>query len=273
MSSAFIKSPVSLILLFCLLMTVSCKNNQENNSDDMFTTKENSEMEDNTKAPMEVKSYTASSSKPGGIVYEVLPGPAVLDSTKEKTPFSNNINKTSGEYNYSVTDISNIDSPTSKDSVSSINIRFKTNDGKDYLIENIKVAHKEEGSGEHTYFGGVGLNQIIHGNTMVGTNLEPKLFAYIALWGVTDLKDANSGEVVAKNRKIHIMTTNKVRTKDLKLMKETDLENLDISQAETHIILPPVNLEGNKSPIPRTDHGFIHLMFENVELSDPEGEI
>jgi valyl-tRNA synthetase len=39
-----------------------------------------------------------------------------------------------------------------------------------------------------------------------------------------------TGEVIAAKRKIHLMTTNRVRTEDLKLKTETDLKNPDISR-------------------------------------------
>jgi hypothetical protein len=66
------------------------------------------------------------------------------------------------------------------------------------------------------------------------------------------------------------MVASRSRTADLKLF--TDIEN-DITdhspdQYETHIILPPLDMDGNKSPVTGTGHGFLHLMFENVALGN-----
>ena len=36
---------------------------------------------------------------------------------------------------------------------------------------------------------------------------------------------------------------------------------------ETHVILPPLDMAGDMSPIPGTRHGFLHLMFEKVGLT------
>ncbi len=35
---------------------------------------------------------------------------------------------------------------------------------------------------------------------------------------------------------------------------------------ETHIIILPINVEGQKDPVMGTGHGFLHLMFEKVSL-------
>jgi hypothetical protein len=35
------------------------------------------------------------------------------------------------------------------------------------------INHKPEDPGNHNFFGGVGLNELMHGNTGIGTNLMP----------------------------------------------------------------------------------------------------
>ncbi len=214
--------------------------------------------------------FTSSHSSDTGAVYEVLPGPAAIDASQSPTPFSNNTKFTSGAYSYKVVDVTPGDALNSGDEVTNVHIVFTGNNGRQYLIDQIKATHKAAGSGEHSFFGGVGLNKIIHGNTGIGTRLEPKLLAYIALWGTTDLKDAATGQVIAANRMIHIMSTSNTRDANLHLITSSDIDSTDhdIHKIATHIILPPMNSKGEKDPIPGTAHGFLHMMFESVVMGD-----
>ncbi len=214
--------------------------------------------------------FSGSESSSDGEVYEVLPGPAVINPMMSSTPFSNNTQKTEGEYEITVRDDVDVDSPNSTDAVTDVNISFTANDGKKFMIDKIMVIHKPEGAGDHTFYGGVGLNKVMHGNTGIGTGLMPKMIAYITLWGIVDLKDAETGEVVAANRVTHIMVASRVRDKDRMLVPETEKDASDHNtwMAETHVILIPFDMQGNMSPVPGTDHGFIHMMWENVELDD-----
>ncbi len=214
--------------------------------------------------------FSGSSSSSTGKIYEILPGPAVINSAMNPTPFSNNIKMTSGTYNLVVADKVDTDSKNSTDAVSSVNIEFTANNGKRFKIDKINIIHKPDGVGDHTFYGGVGLNKMMHGNTGIGTGLMPKMLAYITLWGITDLKDATTGKIVASNRIVHIMVGSKVRNDNMKLITDvkTDKSDHDIWMAETHVILIPKDMEGNPSPVPGTDHGFIHMMWENVELTN-----
>ena len=203
-----------------------------------------------------------------GMVYEVLPGPAAIDPSKKGTPFSNSTTKTTGSYEFTVADLSETDATDSKDSTREVDIQFTGNDGRTYTIDDISIIHKPQGAGDHTFFGGVGLNKVMHGNTGIGSGLMPKLLAYITLWGKTDLKDASTGEVVAEDRLIHIMTTTNVRDEDRNLLTSTEVDSSDynVRETQTHIMMPPKDTKGNKSPIPGTDHGFLHFVFEKVQL-------
>ena len=218
----------------------------------------------------ELLSFSGSNNSSTGKVYEILPGPSVINPAMNPTPFSNNINMTTGSYNLVVNDKTDRDSPNSTDAVVSVNIEFTANDGKKFRIEKINVIHKPEGMGDHTFFGGVGLNKVMHGNTGIGTPLMPKMLAYITLWGMTDLIDASTGNVVASNRIVHIMVASKVRDNDMNLIPETKMDKSDHNtwMAETHVILIPQDKDGNMSPVPGTDHGFIHMMWENVNLTN-----
>jgi len=217
----------------------------------------------------ELVRFTESESSQTGLVYEVLPGPEAINPDMSPTPFSNNTQTTEGSYQFEVADLSPEDSENSQDAVKSVNIQFTGNNRTPYLIDEIRVIHKPLGAGDHTFFGGVGLNKLMHGNTGVGTPLMPKMLSYITLWGLTDLKNAETGEVIASNRIVHIMTATNVRDENLNLITsvENDLSDYNIRNAQTHVLLPPQDMQGNRSPIPGTDHGFLHMMFENVKLS------
>jgi len=215
-----------------------------------------------------VQFKTSSSSE--GVVYEILPGPAAINPSMNPTPFSNNTEETSGSYSFTVEDRNDTDGVESEDAVRNVDIQFAGNDGRTYQIDEIDIIHKPRGAGDHTFFGGVGLNKVMHGNTGIGTSLMPKLLSYITLWGRADLKDGQTGEVIAQDRLIHIMTTTNVRDDQLNLITSTDVDKSDynIREAHTHIMLPPKDTDGNASPVPGTDHGFLHIMFENVALTD-----
>ena len=217
-----------------------------------------------------LQKFSGSSSSSTGKIYEILPGPSVINPAMNPTPFSNNIKMTTGSYSLVVEDKVDVDSQNSTDAVSSVNIEFTANNGKRFKIDKINIIHKPEGAGDHSFFGGVGLNKMMHGNTGIGTNLMPKMLAYITLWGLVDLKDAATGKVLASNRIVHIMVGSRVRTKDFKLITDMDTDKSDHNtwMAETHVILIPQDMAGNKSPVPGTDHGFIHMMWENVNLTD-----
>ena len=214
--------------------------------------------------------FLGSQNSSSGVVYEILPGPSVINPNMDPTPFSNNIQKATGTYMLKVSDKVDVDSPSSEDAVTSVDIEFTANDGKRFKIDQINIIHKPEGMGDHTFFGGVGLNKVMHGNTGIGTGLMPKMLAYITLWGITDLKDASTGEVVAANRIVHIMVASRVRDENLQLIPDVEMDKSDHDtwMAETHVILIPQDKDGNMSPVPGTDHGFIHMMWENVELKD-----
>jgi hypothetical protein len=214
--------------------------------------------------------FKGSKSTTSGAVYEVLPGPSVINPAMSPTPFSDNIISTEGAYEIEVDDFVDIDATSSTDVVNSVNITFTANDGRLFKIDQINIIHKPEGSGDHSFFGGVGLNKMMHGDTGIGTGLMPKMLSYITLWGLVDLKDATTGEVVASNRIVHIMVASRVRNSNLEMIPEVVLDKSDHDTwlAETHVILIPQDMDGNPSPVPGTDHGFIHMMWENVELTN-----
>ena len=215
--------------------------------------------------------FSTSKSSVSGAVYEVLPGPAVMNPAMSPTPFSDNLATTTGSYSVTVKDVDAEDSEASQDEVTSVNILFTGSNGTRYKIDKINIIHKPAGMGDHSFFGGIGRNEMMHGDTGIGTNLMPKMLSYITLWGIVDLKNADTDQVVAAGRIIHLMTATKVRDENLKMKASAteDLSDHNISMAETHIILPPLDMQGNMSPVPGTAHGFLHMMFEEAVLEQP----
>jgi len=262
----YLKNSTIKTLIISLLVFVAASCSDEAVNPEQFQSTTNSSSADYS----DLITFSGASSASSGEIYEVLPGPAVINPMMNPTPFSDNITMTEGTFELVVDDNVDQDSPESTDAVTSVNIEFTANDGQKFKIDQINIIHKPDGAGDHTFYGGVGLNKMMHGNTGIGTGLMPKMLAYITLWGLVDLKDATTGDVVASNRIVHIMVASKVRDASLKMIPEVEMDKSDhdTRMAETHVILIPQDMEGNMSPVPGTDHGFIHMMWENVELAN-----
>jgi len=229
------------------------------------------EIRTTSKEEKDMITFSKSTSSTDGDVYEILPGRSVIKPSMKGTPFSDSTTSTTGEYSLHVEDVNDVDSPDSEDSLKSVNITFKGSNGQQYLIDDIDIIHKPADQGDHTFFGGVGLNKIMHGNTGIGVPLMPKLMSYITLWGKTDLKDADTDTVVAADRLIHIMTSTDVRNEERELLTSTEVDSsgYNFRKAHTHVILPPKNMADESDPVPGTAHGFIHMMWEDVNLEEP----
>jgi hypothetical protein len=260
------KTPAFGLIIILFFIASACTDTNDNPDPELFQT----EISTSTADYSDMITFSGSSNSTTGQVYEVLPGPSVINPMMDPTPFSDNITMTDGSYELVVEDNVDADSESSTDAVTAVNIEFTANDGQKFKIDQINIIHKPDGAGDHTFYGGVGLNKMMHGDTGIGIGLMPKMLAYITLWGIVDLKDATTGDVVAANRIVHIMVASRVRDKDLKMVPEveTDKSDHDTWMAETHVILIPQDMDGNMSPVPGTDHGFIHMMWENVELTN-----
>jgi len=256
---------IGLLIVSLILMQCSDSNDAQDLSEATRTS---------SASAAEQVNFSGSSNSESGAVYEVMPGPAAMDPSMSPTPFSNSLNMSSGSYSVTVNDASENDSQSSQDAVTSVEIRFTGSDGTHYLIDGINAIHKPEGAGDHTFFGGVGLNKVMHGDTGIGTNMMPKMLSYITFWGLTDLKNADTGQIIAQDRLIHFMTATRVRDENLEMVTSADVDssNYNYRKAETHIILPPQDTQGNSSPVPGTAHGFLHMMFEKVNLQQPNRE-
>ena len=253
-----------LVLLFLGIGFIGCSDNTTGPNTDTEATRSSSA------SYAELTEFSTSASSAEGDVYEILPGPAAVNPAMDPTPFSNNTAETTGSYSLTVSDTNAEDSQSSEDAVTSVDIRFTGSDGQAYKIDRIDVIHKPAGAGDHTFYGGVGFNKVMHGNTGIGTPLMPKMLSYITLWGLADLKDANTDTVIASDRLIHIMTGTNVRDENRQLVTgvEKDESDHNVRNVHTHIMLPPKDTNDNQDPVPGTAHGFLHMMFENVQLGD-----
>ncbi|MFQ3295885.1 MAG: hypothetical protein ACI9PP_000553 [Halobacteriales archaeon] len=155
---------------------------------------------------------------------------------------------------------------------------FTDPDGNRYEFD---IHHLETHDGAHPHGRGIMTGVYMHGITPIGTPLMPTQYAFGSLWAVGDL--LVNGEVTHENnrdRTIHLMTTQNVRTADYNLAIDEELPlgadgNPDPylgSQTVTHVFLPPIQVTDdgprrvplkpafelpNVKPQP-----FIHFMFD-----------
>lgn len=189
-------------------------------------------------------------------------------TTKKPLMFSNNIKKTTGSIEISVEDLTALDTPNSKDKATMV-ANFKGPNGKSFKVVLKKLIPVGP---EHTFFGGVGTNVLMHGNTGIGTPLVTKEFSYITLWGVGDLYE--NGKLVDKGRIIHMMVSERTRNDNFKVGFGVAKPN----QLEIHLLLPPK--KGSPagpvdSPVPTgvilpngIEQPFIHVNFYgNIKMA------
>jgi hypothetical protein len=111
------------------------------------------------------------------------------------------------------------------------------------------IHHLERHDGAHIHGRGVVTGAYMHGITSIGTPLMPTQYAFGSLWAVGDL--LVNGEVTSdrnRDRTIHIMTTQTVRTADYTLAIDEELPlgedgNPDPylgNHTHTHVMLPPI---------------------------------
>lgn len=147
------------------------------------------------------------------------------------------------------------------------------------------IHHLERHDGAHLHGQGVVTGAYMHGITSIGTPLMPTQYAFGSLWAVGDL--LINGEVTShrnRDRTIHIMTTQTVRTADYSLAFDEDLPlgehgNPDPylgNHTHTHVMLPPIK-ETDDGPrrvplktgfeLPNgMPQPFIHFMFDEDDV-------
>lgn len=196
-------------------------------------------------------------------------------TTSVPTPFSDKAKQTSGELEVTYLDrggASHTSNETDTNDEAEIDVQFDDPAGNTYEID---LKHLEAEGMIHETGGGVMTNAVIHGDTGIGTPLEPRQYLYGAFWGVGDL--LVNGEVADTNREVHFMTTEVVRNEEYELAIG---ENLPLGEEEafagqshhTHGILPPIKAtpDGPKfDPVSTAfelpngeTQPFIHIMFD-----------
>jgi len=157
----------------------------------------------------------------GGPVFQILPSPAVFRNQvpakmqsglpQGPTPFGNRVARISGTIHVEATDRTGDllpDAPYTRDSAS-VEAEFVTADGAKWKIVQTRVAPRLK-DGTPKLFAGVGIDQIVHGNTGRENPLMPKMKAALTMWGFADVyKD---GALVKADALLHIMVTSRARS-------------------------------------------------------------
>lgn len=163
-----------------------------------------------------------------------------------------------------------------------LNIWFTDPAGNRYEFD---IHHLERHKGAHIHGQGVVTGGYMHGITSIGTPLMPTEYSFGSLWAIGDL--LINGEVTSernKDRTIHLMTTQNVRTSEYNLAFDEDLPlgahgnpdpYLD-SQTHTHVMLPPIKEtpDGPRRVPLKTGfelpngmmQPFIHFMFDEDQV-------
>ena len=186
---------------------------------------------------------------------------------KEPSMFSNKIKETTGSITLSIEDLTAKDGANSKDKAE-MEANFKGPNGEDFKVVLKKLIPVGP---EHTFFGGVGTNVLMHGATGIGTPLVVEEFSYITLWGLGEFYI--DGKLVDENRIIHVMVSERTRDENFKLsFGVAQPDNLEI-----HLAMPPKKGSPDgpvDSPLPTgvilpngNEQPFIHTNFYgNIEL-------
>ena len=154
---------------------------------------------------------------------------------------------------------------------------WKDQDGNTYEVRccQMLAAHGME----FPTFGGVVTNHILHGFTRIGTALMPSAYAYVAFWGMGEVK--KNGVVLDKPRLVHGMLTEYVRKEGYKLAFDDEVTP---TRQHFHLMVAPfvpVMDEGRfmKKPVKTgfnlpngMELPFWHVMFENLEIDSKRSE-
>ena len=202
--------------------------------------------------------------------------------TKIKVPFSNNTvgsdenNTLDGKLDLTYRDRQGYEGDGDKEDAIDLDIWLTDPEGNKYTFD---IHHLEHHDGAHLHGRGVMTGVYMHGTTGIGTPLMPTQYAFGSFWAIGDL--LTNGEIVSDNnrdRVIHIMSTQIVRTDEYTLAFDADLPlgeegNPDPYLGEdthTHVFLPPIKETDNG---PRkvgltTEVGqpFIHFMFDEDDV-------
>lgn len=190
-------------------------------------------------------------------------------TTAGPTPHSDRSAPIRASLQMSLDDITAVDSPDSRDQVE-FEAEFTDPNDATYRVVVDRVVPRGP---DHTFFGGVVTNAYLHGQTGIGTKLQPLQFVYGGFWGVGTLY--KNGERIGENRLVHVMLSQRVRTAQSEGYELVTSDAVDSLQGkQIHVILPPVVVtpDGPQSePVPNgfelpngAAQPFIHVMYDDV---------
>ena len=190
-------------------------------------------------------------------------------TTAMPTPFSDNWASITGRADVRVVDRTAVAGPSTRDEIHAAFEFTSPGGGHAYRVV---ITRPLPQIPAHEDFGGVGLNVVQHGRTGIGTKLMPQAMSFIAFWGVADLY--RDGELVADDRFVHFMATERVRdpSGDYSLVFDEDVIH---DQVHAHLILTPTAVT-ESGPVDRpveTDfelpngmiQPFLHIMYEQID--------
>lgn len=191
-------------------------------------------------------------------------------TTSDPVIFFDEWEETSGEAAVRVVDRTAVAGEETEDEIEAT-FTFEGPDGEhEYRVE---VEEALPMLPDHEDFGGVGLGVTIHGRTGIGTKIVPQVLSQIAVWGVGALYIDD--ELVADNRLVHFMATERVRDPDEDYELVFD-EGVIHGEVHGHLVLAPVAVTPDgpvNEPIatgvmlPNGDEQpFLHVLFEDVDM-------
>ncbi len=199
---------------------------------------------------------TAISAQSTGLSYIILPGPAALEPSVTESPYSNSLELVDAVFSVSATDVTAKDSATSRDK-GSLSVTYSSKRGNlvnDRDIYTITLTNLMTEGISHSFYGGVGLEAPVHGNTGIGTRYLPRSTAYLTLWGLADI--SKNGQPLARNSFAHFLITRGIRDAQHNLLSEE--EEADI---EAYLLVSPP--AGTTLPFAGN---FLYLYWPDVNL-------
>ncbi|MBW3018015.1 hypothetical protein KY325_02555 [Candidatus Woesearchaeota archaeon] len=192
----------------------------------------------------------------GGSPSQILAGKSALKPHLINTIYTNNVLDSRGTFRMAVVDTTDKDSDLSGDRVEDVFIDFRSKEGNQFYVQEIRTDKKGT---KFSHFGGVALNKMIYGDTGIDTELNPKTFAYISVWGKTDLY--KNGQFFAADVPIHIAVVQGFRD-DL----THNITAVDPASIEAYLVIPGIYSEEEPVVIDGLPDEFLHVYFEGVGL-------
>jgi uncharacterized cupredoxin-like copper-binding protein len=201
-----------------------------------------------------------------GPVIQVLPGraafgeklpPHIRTAMPEEGPYSNSVARLPrGSIRGVAFDRTLNDTKATRDSME-VEISFTDHEGAEWRIEQVMLAGLSSNPVAEPWFGGLAIDTLYHGDTGNGTPAVPLVTCALCSWAWADIyKDDDR---VASSALLHIMVTSRVRAGAEREFAYDCYECASNPVREVHVLVPPMFY----LPAPG---GFLHVMWENVEL-------